>query len=104
MSSDLSGFIWLAALLVSNAFFVGSEFAVISARRAQIEPLADKGNPAAKITLKAMEKCTTAKLRVFGICVGRDSLRCSPRSALGLDVRRCGARQERLGDFRQVLA
>lgn len=39
MSSDLSGFIWLAALLVSNAFFVGSEFAVISARRAQIEHL-----------------------------------------------------------------
>jgi CBS domain containing-hemolysin-like protein len=55
MSSDLSGFIWLVGLLISNAFFVGSEFAVISARRAQIEPLANKGNPAAKITLKAME-------------------------------------------------
>jgi len=56
MNSDLQGLIWLWVLLASNAFFVGAEFAVISARRAQIEPLADKGNALAKITLKAMEK------------------------------------------------
>lgn len=55
MNSDLMGLIWLVVLLASNAFFVGSEFAVISARRAQIEPKADAGNKAAKITLKAME-------------------------------------------------
>lgn len=56
MSSDLMGLVWLVVLLVSNAFFVGSEFAVISARRAQIEPKADAGNPAAKITLRGMER------------------------------------------------
>ena len=54
--NDLSGIIWLVVLLISNAFFVGSEFAVIAARRAQIEPLAQNGSRAAKITLKAMEK------------------------------------------------
>ena len=56
MSSDLVGLIWLVVLLASNAFFVGSEFAVISARRAQIEPKAEAGNKAAKITLKGMEQ------------------------------------------------
>lgn len=55
MSSDLMGLVWLVVLLASNAFFVGAEFAVISARRAQIEPRADAGSRAAKITLKAME-------------------------------------------------
>jgi CBS domain containing-hemolysin-like protein len=56
MNSDLQGLIWLVVLLAANAFFVGSEFAVISARRAQIEPKAEAGNAAAKITLRAMEK------------------------------------------------
>ncbi len=55
MNNDLLGLVWLVVLLASNAFFVGSEFAVISARRAQIEPKAEAGNRAAKITLKAME-------------------------------------------------
>lgn len=56
MSSDLLGLAWLVVLLATNAFFVGSEFAVISARRAQIEPKADAGNAAAKITLRGMER------------------------------------------------
>ncbi len=56
MSNDLMGLVWLVVLLISNAFFVGAEFAVISARRAQIEPKAKAGNGAAKITLKAMEQ------------------------------------------------
>ena len=56
MASDLMGLVWLVVLLVMSAFFVGSEFAVISARRAQIEPKADAGNRFAKITLKAMER------------------------------------------------
>lgn len=56
MSSDLAGLVWLVVLLASNAFFVGAEFAVISARRAQIEPRARAGNGAAKITLRAMEQ------------------------------------------------
>ena len=56
MNSDLMGLVWFVVLLASNAFFVGAEFAVISAKRAQIEPKAKAGNPAAKITLRAMEK------------------------------------------------
>lgn len=56
MNSDLMGLVWFVVLLASNAFFVGAEFAVISAKRAQIEPKAKAGNPAAKITLRAMER------------------------------------------------
>ncbi|HKS02852.1 MAG TPA: CNNM domain-containing protein, partial [Arthrobacter sp.] len=50
MSEYLPGIIWLAVLLVVNAFFVGAEFAVISARRSQIEPKAEAGSKAAKTT------------------------------------------------------
>lgn len=45
-------------LLVANAFFVGAEFALISARRTQIEPRAENGSRAAKTTLKAMQNVT----------------------------------------------
>ncbi|WP_150308370.1 hemolysin family protein [Planctomonas psychrotolerans] len=48
----------LVVLLALNAFFVGAEFAVISARRSQIEPLAESGNRAAKTALWAMEHAT----------------------------------------------
>ena len=51
MSENWLGIVWLVILLVANAFFVGAEFAVISAKRSQIEPLADRGNPAAKLAL-----------------------------------------------------
>lgn len=54
MSSGL-GIAFGVVLLVVNAFFVGAEFAVISARRSQIEPRADAGSKAAKTTLWAME-------------------------------------------------
>lgn len=54
--SDWSGLIWLVVLLAVNAFFVAAEFAVISARRSQIEPLALKGSSAAKTALFAMER------------------------------------------------
>ncbi len=53
--SDLAGIIWLVVLLAGNAFFVASEFALMSARRSQIEPLAQAGSPRAKTTLYAME-------------------------------------------------
>lgn len=43
-------------LLLGNAFFVGSEFALISARRTQIEPRAREGSRVARVTLKAMEQ------------------------------------------------
>jgi CBS domain containing-hemolysin-like protein len=47
----------LSALLILalNGFFVGAEFAVMSARRSQIEPLADAGSKRAKTTLWAFE-------------------------------------------------
>jgi CBS domain containing-hemolysin-like protein len=56
--NDLWGIAWLAILLVVNAFFVGAEFAVISARRSQIEPRAEAGSRAAKTTIHAMEHAT----------------------------------------------
>lgn len=56
--SDWAGLAWLVVLLVANAFFVGAEFAVISARRSQIEPLAERGSRAAKTSLYAMEHAT----------------------------------------------
>lgn len=45
-----------ALLLGLNAFFVGAEFALISARRSTIEPLAEAGGRAARKTLGAMEQ------------------------------------------------
>ncbi|MDT0201583.1 hemolysin family protein [Nocardioides sp. AE5] len=51
---------WVAVLvavllLAFNAFFVGAEFALISARRTQIEPKAQAGSSMARTTLRAME-------------------------------------------------
>lgn len=56
--SDWMGIVWLVVLLLANAFFVGAEFAVISARRSQIEPLAEQGRRSAKTALWAMEHAT----------------------------------------------
>lgn len=42
-------------LLALNALFVAAEFALISARRTQIEPRIAEGSRAAKLALKAME-------------------------------------------------
>jgi CBS domain containing-hemolysin-like protein len=42
-------------LLAANAFFVGAEFAIISARRSAIEPLAEAGDRRARTVLWAME-------------------------------------------------
>lgn len=58
MAEYLPGLIWLVVLLLVNAFFVGAEFAVISARRSQIEPRAEQGSRAATTTLWAMEHAT----------------------------------------------
>ena len=49
------GFVWLALLLVISAFFVAAEFAVISAKRSQIEPMAAAGKPGARTALWAIE-------------------------------------------------
>ncbi len=56
--SDVWGIVWLFVLLLINAFFVAAEFAVISARRSQIEPKADAGSRSARTTLYAMEHAT----------------------------------------------
>lgn len=54
MSSSLA--LALAAVfLAGNAFFVGAEFAVISARRSAIEPRAEAGDRRARTVLWAME-------------------------------------------------
>lgn len=50
-----TGLIIGLVLLAANAFFVGAEFAIMSARRSQIEPLAEQGVRGAKTVLWAME-------------------------------------------------
>ena len=52
--SDWAGIAWLVVLLAFNAFFVGAEFAVISARRSQIEPLAERVEPDRALDLQAI--------------------------------------------------
>jgi CBS domain containing-hemolysin-like protein len=48
--------IWLGlVLLIGNAFFVGAEFALVSARRTKVEPKAAEGSRVARTTLRAME-------------------------------------------------
>ena len=54
--SDYLGLLATLALLLANAFFVGAEFSLISARRSVIEPKALEGNWAAKVTISAMEQ------------------------------------------------
>ncbi|MFI9611940.1 hemolysin family protein [Streptomyces sp. NPDC052023] len=44
-----------ALTLLTNAFFVGAEFALISVRRSQIEPSAKAGNTRARMTMWALE-------------------------------------------------
>ncbi len=56
--SDWAGLVWLAVLLVVNALFVAAEFAVVSARRSQIEPRAAAGSRPAKTALWAIENTT----------------------------------------------
>lgn len=53
--SDATAVVLAIVLLALNAFFVGAEFALVSARRSQIEPLAQGGSRMARTTLGAME-------------------------------------------------
>ncbi len=55
MSLEFNIFLSIAVLF-GNAFFVGAEFALISARRSSMELMALDGSRAAKITLQAMER------------------------------------------------
>lgn len=52
---DFSGVLLAVVLLAFNAFFVGAEFALLSARRSQIEPRAQEGSRSARTALRAME-------------------------------------------------
>jgi len=55
-------------LLLLNAFFVGAEFALVSARRTQIEPKVATGSRAARVTLGAMENVSSVMAAAqFGI-------------------------------------
>jgi CBS domain containing-hemolysin-like protein len=57
-------------LLLGNAFFVGAEFALVSARRTKVEPRARAGSRMAKTTLRAMEDLTSVIAAAqFGITV-----------------------------------
>ena len=53
--SDLVAILIGVVLLGLNAFFVGAEFALIAARRSEIEPKAEAGSRTARITIGAME-------------------------------------------------
>src|SRR5262245_66324661 len=44
----------VVVLLAGNAFFVGAQFALIAARRDQIEPLAQQGHRTARVALGQM--------------------------------------------------
>jgi len=54
--NDYTALLLAVVLLAANAFFVGAEFALISARRSQIEPRAAAGSRVARTTLRAMEQ------------------------------------------------
>jgi CBS domain containing-hemolysin-like protein len=57
-------------LLLGNAFFVGAEFALVSARRTKVEPRAKRGSRMAMTTLRAMEDLTSVIAAAqFGITV-----------------------------------
>ena len=66
-----SGGLWLAlVLLLGNAYFVGAEFALVSARRTKVEPKAAAGSRVARTTLRAMEQLSLMIAAAqFGITV-----------------------------------
>ena len=47
-------------LLLGNALFVASEFALVSARRSKIEPMAEGGRRSARMAIRAMERVSLA--------------------------------------------
>ncbi|MET4429424.1 hemolysin family protein [Mycolicibacterium sp. 624] len=56
MGSDFFGVFLTVVLLAANAFFVGSEFALISARRDRLEALAEQGKKSAVTVMRAAEQ------------------------------------------------
>lgn len=69
--------IWISLLLLAgNAFFVGGEFAVMAARRSQLEPMAAQGSKRAAAALEALEKvssllvCSQLGITVCSVLLG----------------------------------
>lgn len=64
------------ALLLGNAFFVGAEFAVMAARRSQLEPMAERGSRRAALCLQALEQvasllaCAQLGITVCSVLLG----------------------------------
>ena len=56
MGSDVFGVLLTVVLLGANAFFVGAEFALISARRDRLEALAEQGKKSAVTVIRAGER------------------------------------------------
>jgi CBS domain containing-hemolysin-like protein len=56
MGTDFLGVLLTGVLLAANAFFVGSEFALISARRDRLEALAEQGKKSAVTVIRAGEQ------------------------------------------------
>jgi CBS domain containing-hemolysin-like protein len=56
--SGLSGVLLTIVLLALNALFVASEFALISARRTQLEPRIQAGSHPARMAMRAIENIT----------------------------------------------
>ena len=76
--SDLTALFVAAGLLLANAFFVGAEFALISARRSQLEVRIAEGSKRARKTLRAMENVTVvvagAQLGITAASLGLGAL------------------------------
>ncbi|GAA3233629.1 hemolysin family protein [Pseudonocardia petroleophila] len=53
MGSDVLALLAAVLLLAANAFFVGAEFALVSARRDRLESMADSGQGSAAVVLRA---------------------------------------------------
>ena len=76
-------------LLGFNALFVGAEFALISARRSEIEPRAEEGGRMARVTISAMENVSLmmagAQLGITLCTLGLGAL-AEPAIAHGLEA------------------
>ncbi len=53
---DASQLLLIAGLIFINGFFVAAEFALVKVRTSQIDQLAEKGNWAAKLTSKTLDR------------------------------------------------
>ena len=69
--------VWVTVLLLLlNAFFVGAEFAAMTARRSQLEPLAAHGSRRAQVCLDALEQigsllaCAQLGITVCSVLLG----------------------------------